>query len=378
MRKTSRTRPAVVLLALGCLACSARLAAQCGGPLDLGRGPIGFKVPDGYDPALPTPLVVVLHTFAGTGAGQERYLRIEGLADTFGFLYAYPDGSLDADGNRFWNATDVCCDLFDTGVDDSSYLRGLIEAVADRCNVDRRRVYFIGQSNGAYMSYRMACDHAETLAGIVTIAGATYFDPAACAPSRPIHVLHIHGTEDRTWNYEGGTFVGNRYPGAVGSATRWAGYNRCRGPLEPVPGRLDLEREIPGEESRVDRFSMCAAGGSVELWTTEGGGHIFELPPDFSLRVIAHLLARPAPPCRGQERIQRAVCRERQGKLVVKLAGGLRGDGFEVRLSGGRTIAGRLNDQGRARLGRRNVDCGRESTVAVTWGCGASASAPLD
>ncbi len=116
----------------------------------------------------------------------------------------------------------------------------------------------------------------------------------------------------------------------------------------------------------------------MELWTTEGGPHIFELTPEFSVRVLAHLLARPKPLCRGGERIRKAVCRDRKGKLVVKLAGGLRGDGFEARLSSGRTRSGRLNDRGGARFTLPNPVCSGERTITVTWGCGASASAPID
>lgn len=364
-------RACLSILLLG-LAGPIRLPAQCDESIDLGRGPINFHVPAAYDPAVETPLVVVLHTFGGSGELQESYLRMRPMADAFTFLYAYPDGTLDADGDRFWNATDVCCDNFGSGVDDSAYLRTLIETIAEQCNVDRRRIYLIGQSNGAYMSYRMACDHADTLSTVVPLAGATFFDPEQCDPSRPVNVLHIHGTEDETWLYEGGVFNGNRYPGAVRTVETWATYNGCTGGLQPVPGTLDLEADVPGAESRVSRYlEGCSPGGAVELWTTEGGPHIAALPADFRLRLIAYLLARPAPHCTGAERVTKAVCRGRRNKLVLKLANGLPGDGFEVELASGQTRQGRLDARGRATVRFVRVGTGRV-TVAVGWGCGAS------
>ncbi len=51
------------------------------------------------------------------------------VSDARGFLYAAPDGTVDADGKRFWNATDACCDLHATNVDDSTYISALIKEI---------------------------------------------------------------------------------------------------------------------------------------------------------------------------------------------------------------------------------------------------------
>jgi polyhydroxybutyrate depolymerase len=92
-------------------------------------------------------------------------------------------------GARFWNATDACCDVDASGVDDSSYLAGLINEIGSHVAVDPRRVFVVGHSNGAFMSYRMACDHADTIAAIVSLAGAPPADPAACRPTEPVAIL---------------------------------------------------------------------------------------------------------------------------------------------------------------------------------------------
>ena len=46
------------------------------------------------------------------------------------------------------------------------------------------------------MAHRMACDHADAIAAIVSIAGATFLNPDDCAPSEPVSVLQVHGTND--------------------------------------------------------------------------------------------------------------------------------------------------------------------------------------
>ncbi len=72
--------------------------------LDLGRGPVTVHVPPTYDPAQPAPLVVLLHGYGANGQIQEGYMQLLPWSDWLDFLYVYPDGTVDSEGSRFWNA----------------------------------------------------------------------------------------------------------------------------------------------------------------------------------------------------------------------------------------------------------------------------------
>ena len=104
---------------------------------------MNLYVPSSYDGQTPMPLVILLHGYTVTaGRLEEDYMQFRPLAEARGFLYCYPDGTTrSVAGHRFWNATDACCDFGNTGVDDAGYLRGVIEEIARRFAVDRKRVY---------------------------------------------------------------------------------------------------------------------------------------------------------------------------------------------------------------------------------------------
>lgn len=87
--------------------------------------------------------------------------------------------------------------------------------------MDDSRVYVIGHSNGGFMSYRMAYEHSDAVAAIVSLAGANHADQRD-PPPYPVHVLQIHGTDDTTILYRGGEINENRYPSAMASVSRWA------------------------------------------------------------------------------------------------------------------------------------------------------------
>jgi predicted esterase len=158
--------------------------------------PANLYVPSSYDGHTPIPLVILLHGYGETGAIEEDYLKLRPLAEGRGFLYCYPDGTIDRWGYRFWNATDAAGDFGNTGVDDAGYLRGVIEEIARCFLVDRKRIYLIGHSNGGFMSYRPACQSADLIAGIASLAGMTFLGPSRCQPSQPVNILHICGTAD--------------------------------------------------------------------------------------------------------------------------------------------------------------------------------------
>jgi polyhydroxybutyrate depolymerase len=259
-----------------------------------GDRPVKMYVPAAYDGSKPAPLLVLLHGYSASGSLQELYFGFKGIADERGFLYAVPDGTTDASGNKFWNATDACCDFGGTAVDDSAYLSGVIDEIKAKYSVDPTRVYLVGHSNGGFMSYRMACDHADQIAAIASLAGATFADDSQCNPAEPVSVLQIHGTADDTVLYDGGTFAGTlSYPGAVLTTETWATHGGCDA-VAADGGVLDLESSMAGEESTVSVYGEgCLAGGHAELWTIPGGSHIPGLAPGFGKAVFDFLEAHP-------------------------------------------------------------------------------------
>ncbi len=371
MNRTSlRVETLVVCAAV--LAPSAALGAECDDPLDVGRGEVWFHIPSSYDARVPTPLVIMLH---GSGRGvdgssSEAYLELTPLSDLHGFLYAIPEGTADSDGYPFWNATDSCCDRDSTNPDDSGYLKRLLDTIESRCSVDPRRIYLVGWSNGGFMAYRMACDHAKSISAIASLSGATFYEEEDCQPQAPVHVLEIHGTSDDVVYYDGGFRLAAPYPGAVQTVETWAGYNRCSLPPEEIPNALDLEREIPGKETSISRYlDGCRAGSSVELWTMEGAWHAPVLSRQFNDLVVEHLLSRLG--CSGKERLASVRCNT-GGRLLVKLKNGLGGDSYRLELSDGRVVEGWLNRKGKAKVKIKGMPSG-EGTAAAYWGCGGAA-----
>jgi polyhydroxybutyrate depolymerase len=257
--------------------------------------PYDVFVPTTYDGSNPTPLVILLHGYTARGSLQEAYFQWQPLAEERGFLYVHPDGLKDPIGNGFWNATDACCNFLANPVDDVAYISAIIDQVQAKYNVDPKRIYLAGHSNGGFMSYRMACEKAGKIAAIASLAGETFADPATCKPSEPVSVLQIQGTADGTINYEGGEIRGVKYPGAETTTATWAKYNGCQTTPAPEATKVDLDVGIAGDESSISTYSGCAPGTSVELWTIDGGAHIPALSPTFGSKVIDFLFAHPKP-----------------------------------------------------------------------------------
>jgi polyhydroxybutyrate depolymerase len=265
------------------------------GTVELGGRPVTVHVPDSYDPARPAPLVVALHGYTSDAKELETYLRLTPESDRRGFVYAYPEGSTDDRGDRFWNATDACCAFSSPEPDDSRYLGELISTIQGSYRIDRARVYLIGHSNGGFMAFRMACDHADQITAIVSLNGASWNDAARCRPSEPVSLLAIHSSTDETVAFDGGVIDGAAYPSAATTVAQWLGYNRCAEAGRDAPA-LDLVTDLPAAETSVRTYVQgCAGGSTVQAWTINSGTHVPQLGPAFAAAVTDFLLSQAKP-----------------------------------------------------------------------------------
>ena len=258
--------------------------------------PIEVEVPAGYDPDAAAPLLILLHGYGASGALQEGYLQLAPQANAAGMLYVHPDGTENEVGKRFWNATDACCagPKAATAPNDSAYLAAVIAQVQADYHVDPKRIFLVGHSNGGFMAYRMACDHADVIAAIVSLEGATYADPEDCTPSEPVATLGVHGRSDTTIFYDGGKLGGAPYPGAEQTAKTWAAYDGCAPtPDDPAPSPRPIVKDLPS--ATVTSYGDCDPGGHVELWSQPEGVHVPNWNSTFARQVIAWLQQHPKP-----------------------------------------------------------------------------------
>ncbi len=236
--------------------------------------PYTLHVPTGYDPKKPTPLLVMFHGYSVDGPSEELYMGLTAASDASTFLYAYGNGTVDKMGYRFWNATNACCDLDSIPVDDVTYFDAIVADVSSRYNVDRKRIYEVGHSNGGFMGHRLACDRASTLAAVVSLAGAQWDDPNECNPSEPVSIVELHGDADAVIDYDGGSTSEGTYPSAPATVNIWGAKDGCTGGLSLTGQTLDVDTTLVGSETVVSAFGGCPAGIDVQLWRIQGGSHI--------------------------------------------------------------------------------------------------------
>ncbi len=247
-----------------------------------GDRPVTVHLPDAL--ANPAPLLILLHSASTSGAHQENYMRLAPIAKKNGLIYIAPDGTTNLEGKRFWNASKSCCNRYSQEVDDVAYLNSLIDEISAITPVDPNRIYFIGHSNGAFMSYTFACK-TERVAAIVAIAGAMDQSPE-CLQATPVSLLNIHGTADKVIKLNGGVMNNHPYTSAATTMKTIAAVNQCS---NPTTAKKDFEPTIKGTETTVINYT-CDTHTHLQFWKIKDGSHSPKLPNDFAQLVISFLL----------------------------------------------------------------------------------------
>ncbi|MFO0681853.1 MAG: alpha/beta fold hydrolase [Sandaracinus sp.] len=250
--------------------------------------PAIVTLPTAHDGTTRLPLIVMLHGYGVSPALEDAYLHLSAVTRDKGFYLVAPSGTDDDRGMLDWSDGITGT----TGADDVAYLTTILDHAEAMLPIDTSRVYFFGHSSGAFMAYRMACDRADRITAIAVLEGGDYESEFQCFPSRPVSVLHMHGTADQQLPYGG---VAGVYAGAVETTQRWARRDSCDVTMSHMPAPFDLDASVDGPETQATDYVTGCNGARVSLFTLEGSSGIPALSAASTGLVLDWLRERTSP-----------------------------------------------------------------------------------
>lgn len=195
------------------------------------------------------PLMISMHGMSQDPNYQKNQSKWEQVADTAKFAVVYPRGI-----SQQWNLS---------GSSDIDFILAIIDNMYNRYGIDKSRVYLSGFSMGGMMTYYAATKIADKIAAFAPVSGYSMGGPNTNS-SRPIPLMHVHGTSDDV--------VG--YSGVQNSINAWVKRNNC--PSTPTTIK-------PYPASKANSIATKSTWGpgtngvEVVLLTLEGKGHWWSL-----------------------------------------------------------------------------------------------------
>lgn len=228
-------------------------------------------IPAALDPAKPAPVVLAFH---GGGTNAQSMEEISGLnrkADEAGFIVVYPNGTGRFKRVLTFNGGNCCGYAMHNRVDDVAFTRKILDDLAMRVNIDTKRVFATGMSNGAIMAYRLGSELSDRIAAIAPVGGP--MGTESPNPKRPVSVIHFHGTQDTFAPFAGGRgrWLSNTdFYSVDHSIQAWVEANGCR--RDPVVTQLP-DKFADGTTVILKTYGSGKDGAEVILVEIAGGGH---------------------------------------------------------------------------------------------------------
>ena len=149
-----------------------------------------------------SPIVFVIHGYTGSAEGIAAYTGMNSIAEREGFIVVYPQGTIDSNGNTFFNVGYEFND--DSPINDVSFIRELVRSISQEFNLKRKKAFATGMSNGGDMSYLLACTSSDLFKAVAPVAGVLMKGlKDSCELTSPVPIFEIHGTADKISLFEG-------------------------------------------------------------------------------------------------------------------------------------------------------------------------------
>jgi polyhydroxybutyrate depolymerase len=200
---------------------------------------------------------------------MENLTGLSSLADREGFIVVYPEAL-----ERFWSDRREPRNLTGGQVNDVKFIDQLITTLQNTYNIDPKKVYATGISNGGFMSQVLACDLSDRIAAIASVASNLPVSLSQdCPAKRPVPVMYILGTEDPIVPYEGGEVRGRgdrrgQILSAKDSFDFWVRLNQ----INTAPRNVSFPDRV-NDGTKVELLSAKEGNRAVQLVTIVGGGH---------------------------------------------------------------------------------------------------------
>ncbi len=232
---------------------------------------------------LSIPIVFELHgggiyieDMIGESGHKTPYKLWTDLAKKEKFIVVYPEGLNGVYGKPTWNDCRKDCSV-NSGANDVLFIKTLIEKISTEYNVDSKRIYVSGTSNGGFMALRLAVELSDRIAAVAAVSASMPAISKCKPPRNPISVLFMNGTNDNHMPYTGG-YISNPPNVKHGSAQStedavkfWVNFDHT----EKKPIRYvypDLDNTDGGTVEKFD-YKNGDKKTEVVLYKINGGGH---------------------------------------------------------------------------------------------------------
>lgn len=142
----------------------------------------------------PQPLVIALHGYRSDRSKSiEFYSGLSNLATEKHFVAVYPYGI-----ENSWNGGFCCGTAFETNIDDVAFMRALVTELSQTYQIDQRKIYVVGMSNGGVMAQRLLAEMPDVVtAGVAVMSGVGDKDAVLDISKATAPLLLVNGTTDQ-------------------------------------------------------------------------------------------------------------------------------------------------------------------------------------